>query len=635
MLGVGATLRHIATKGSGGDVPVPFSMSDLFANNVDGIWLDPSVGAASVSAVKNHLPYNATLNGGNWANVNASTTSGLSDPFGQSNAVRITDNVANSYHMKINQNLETPKSGYVTLSCYLKAESLTGVRITYQQSTFNFTEITNLDGTPTLDQTDGRTITSVGNDWFLFTHRFYAYEAVSAVFYIMTLKNGSFVYSGTGESVLVCAPQVNIGYDSFPDFALKFNSGDISGDLLSDYPNHNLFADSSGNNAVVAYGNPIGKMLDSSGNANHTTQSVNADRPILVSYPRSGRRNILPKSQFLDWTETNIDAGVFYTNNGTDDHLPDPDGNNDATFLTVDGTASSSKISKTQHLRGGHYWLTMYVKKPSVNGSSYVYLTSGNNETWFNLSTATIGHDEHSDSFVTSAGNGWYRIGVKDNHSTGNISLAIGLSDLNNSTSATTAKQIHYYGVQLESGASYTDAQKVIENYYVTENGYANIAGIQFYDGNHLEVPLTTSASPMTFLAGVDHVSRLGYPSSSFIYNSDGNPIGISNRLSADGRIGFYDGSSKYGTSDSFEKQVITYKIESNDAEVRVNGSQIYTNSNQNQVSLSGTSTLGGASTSSELNGVIYQFLIRVQSTTAGEISNAETYFATKTGESF
>ena len=628
MLGVGATLRHIATKGSGGDVPVPFSMTDLFSNNVDGIWLDPSVGASNISTVKNHLPHNTTLSGGSWVNINTTTTTGLSDPFGGTNAVRITDNATNSFHMPINQAFVTPKNGYVTLSCYFKAESISGVRITYQQSTFNVTEITNLDGTPTLNETDGRTITDVGNGWFLFTHKFYKYEGEAATFYIMTLKNGAFQYSGTGESVLICAPQVNIGYESLPDFALKFNSGYISDDLLSDYANHNLFEDSSGSNAVAAYGKPIGKILDSSGNANHPTQSVSSDRPILVSYPRSGRRNILSRSQFLEWAGTNIDAGVFYT---TDDHLSDPDGSDDATFLTVNGTVSSSKISKTQHLKGGHYWLTMYVKKPSVNGAAYVYLTSGNNDTWFNLSTATIGHDEHSDSFVTSVGDGWYRIGVKDNHSTGNIDLAIGLSDSNNSTSATDAKQVNYYGVQLESGASYTNSQKVFADYYVTENGYENIAGIQFYDGNHLEVPLTSSASPMTFIAGVDHVSRLGYPSSSYIYSSDGNPIRISNRLSVDGRIGFYDGSSKYGTGDSFEKQVITYKIESNDAKIRVNGSQIYTNSNQNQVALSGTSTLGGASTSSELNGVIYQFLIRVQSTTDGEISNAETYFASKT----
>lgn len=637
MLGVGATLRHIATKGSGSNVPVPFAIADLFANGEDGVYYDPSIGGSNIKSIKNYIPKNGAINQTPWIPVNCTITDGISDPFGGTGAFRITDNSSNATHMPYSPAFEVPNSGYVTMSCYVKAESITGLRITYQDSQFLITEITNLDGTPTLSQTSNRALTDVGGGWYLFTHKFYKYTSNYGNFYIMTMKNGAFAYSGTGESAVIYAPQINIAQDSFPDFSLKINTGTIDSDFLSEYPSHNLY-ESAFTSPVIYYGAAVGGLKDSSGNNNNATQNTSADRPILVNNPSSGRRNILSKSEFLNWSETNIDSGIFETQSAgaqdVDDHLTDPDGNENATFLTVSGNVNQAKISNTQYLKSGHYWFTAYVKKPTVDGVSYVYLTSGNNSTWFNLSTAIVGHDEHSDSFVTSAGNGWYRIGVKDNHgSNSDVSLKIGLSDSDNSQSATDGKQVHYYGVQLESGATYTNMQRVIQDYYVTESGFGDITGLQCYDANHLDMTFTSSASPFTFIAAVDHVKREFFGTYSYIY-AVATPFSLNKRHANDARVGYTTASgSNYGTADAFDKQVITYPLYNNDHSIRVNGTVIYTDTSQSEIALTGTSTLGGGTFATSLNGVVYQFLIRKAQSSASEIASAESRIGAKTGE--
>ena len=55
-----------------------------------------------------------------------------------------------------------------------------------------------------------------------------------------------------------------------------------------------LFQDAAGTIPVTAVEQPVGKILDKSGNGNHATQSVTASRPVL-----SARKNLLVATDVL------------------------------------------------------------------------------------------------------------------------------------------------------------------------------------------------------------------------------------------------------------------------------------------------------------------------------------------------
>ena len=67
-----------------------------------------------------------------------------------------------------------------------------------------------------------------------------------------------------------------------------------------------LFQDSAGTTPVTAVEQPVGRILDKSGNGNHAFQSTSASRPVL-----SARYNLLTKTEQFDdavWTKANATA---------------------------------------------------------------------------------------------------------------------------------------------------------------------------------------------------------------------------------------------------------------------------------------------------------------------------------------
>ena len=88
-----------------------------------------------------------------------------------------------------------------------------------------------------------------------------------------------------------------------------------------------MFQDAAGTTPVTAMEQPVGKVLDISGNGNHATQSVTASRPVI-----SARYNLLTKSERFSespWMQNNTVT--------VDNAAVSPIGNNTAAIITASG----------------------------------------------------------------------------------------------------------------------------------------------------------------------------------------------------------------------------------------------------------------------------------------------------------
>lgn len=112
-----------------------------------------------------------------------------------------------------------------------------------------------------------------------------------------------------------------------------------------------MFQDSAGTTPVTAVNQPVGKILDKSGNNHHAMMAVAANRPQLVGTPETYGSELLP-ALGAGWT-----AGAGWTNLGV-------------------ATSASSDLSVTISLDvGSMYELTYTVTKTS--GNLYPKLTGG------------------------------------------------------------------------------------------------------------------------------------------------------------------------------------------------------------------------------------------------------------------
>ena len=73
----------------------------------------------------------------------------------------------------------------------------------------------------------------------------------------------------------------------------------------------NLYQDSAGTTPCTAVGDPIGKVLDTSGRGNHLTQSTSTKRPTLGRMPATGVRNLLVNTATLSTQNVTTVAGSY------------------------------------------------------------------------------------------------------------------------------------------------------------------------------------------------------------------------------------------------------------------------------------------------------------------------------------
>lgn len=167
-----------------------------------------------------------------------------------------------------------------------------------------------------------------------------------------------------------------------------------------------LYQDAAGTIPVTAVGQPVGKILDKSGNGNHATQSITASRPTL-----SARYNQLLKSEDLSATEWDKSNNVTVQSNVA----TGPDGSLTADKLVASNVNTAHAIFQNSPIYIG----TAYTKMYRVKAGEYKYvqlaLSTGFESSYycnFDLENGVVGSTKGIVGTIIAIGNGWFECSV-------------------------------------------------------------------------------------------------------------------------------------------------------------------------------------------------------------------------------
>ena len=202
-----------------------------------------------------------------------------------------------------------------------------------------------------------------------------------------------------------------------------------------------MFQDSAGTTPVTAVEQPVGLMLDKSGNGNHAYQTTATSRPVL-----SARYNLLTKTEQFDnaaWTKANVALTV----NGA----VAPDGTTTADLVYPSSTGSATAIYQGFALPAGSYSVSFALK---AAGKRWVAV-DGTNTTaaaYFDLQDGVVGTVAAGHAaFISSLGSGWYRCTVTNTTPGGYGYFAVRPVDADGTTSVTAngTSGIYIWGASL------------------------------------------------------------------------------------------------------------------------------------------------------------------------------------------
>lgn len=238
-----------------------------------------------------------------------------------------------------------------------------------------------------------------------------------------------------------------------------------------------MFQDSTGTTPVTAVEQPVGRILDKSGNANHATQATAASRPTYRA-----RYNLLTYSEQFNnaaWTK----AGLNTT--GTPpwvDVTTAPDGTNTADQLIELATLDQHVIYQNQTVVAGTYTFSVYAK--STGGaqrwiSMYPQGTGVVAYAIFDINAGAVtltGGAQYVSSSVSSVGNGWFRCSVTFTSGAVSVANVVYLSNASNTQApvytGNGSSGAYIWGAQLLTAADVT----------ATGNAYQRIAAATVYD---------------------------------------------------------------------------------------------------------------------------------------------------------
>ena len=175
-----------------------------------------------------------------------------------------------------------------------------------------------------------------------------------------------------------------------------------------------LYQDAAGTTPVTAVEQPVGKILDKSGNGYHATQSITASRPVL-----SARYNLLTKTEDFSnavWiknsTSTQINASIAPDGTLSADRVWASSG---AIMTGNDGVGQIGSVNVTSN--GAPYTLSFYAK---ADGLNYIRIREGANtgaRVKINLTDGSFsGENGWNESIFTvktsKANNGFLRIEI-------------------------------------------------------------------------------------------------------------------------------------------------------------------------------------------------------------------------------
>jgi len=380
----------------------------------------------------------------------------------------------------------------------------------------------------------------------------------------------------------------------------------------------------------------------------HATQPTSTKRPIYARHPEGGIRNLLNYTEQFDngyWTK----QGSTITANAT---------------IAPDGTTTADKVSATST----NSWLKRTFNTSNLLTFSCYYKAAGNNTVRHNfytgvdryivisLSDGSVITGTGTTSYeVEDAGNGWWRVSITVQGSGSTIQQAQPARYYSGATNGTDgvyawatiqqAQPARYYsgatngtdgvyawGAQLEEAAEASNYQKVVTDIDVTESGVGEVYYLKFdgTDDSMFINNLTSSSTPITSLFGYSATNAESTTSKYLLDIQSGRTV----FAVKEGVILYYDGAWSEFDADAEVIKVLTYDLVEDDAKIRIDGTQEYSDTTYDQQAIGGTIKLFTAIDNDGrcVGGNMYQTILRAAESTDEEIAKAETFVANKTG---
>ena len=373
---------------------------------------------------------------------------------------------------------------------------------------------------------------------------------------------------------------------------------------------------------------------------NHAIQTTSVNRPILARHPEGGIRNLLSYTQEFDngyWTKS---QSAITPNTATA-----PDGTQTADKFVESAANSNHYLQGDASLNGTATTGTCYVK---AGERTFVRLrlagTSSSVRAWFNLSNGTVDSvDAGGTAAIEDAGNGWYRCSLIETGNTNSGSASLQLfvqtaGSFQTSYIGDGTSGIYIWGAQLEEGSTATQYQHVTDDlrYDITEPFGANSLNYLKFDGVSDGMSLTGLTSPSTPITAWFGYSATNAESSAnkFLIDIQAGRTVFAASTDFAGNIGYFDGLWRSFNADANAIKVLTYDLVENDAKIRVDGTQEYSDTTYDQKLISGDVSLFSRF-SNDMNhvaGNLYSCILRAAESTDKEIASTESYVAKKTG---
>jgi hypothetical protein len=355
----------------------------------------------------------------NWSaascSVSTNTTANPLDGAVNADTITFTGGTTNKYVIQ-----SFSFNGNYTASVYLKAGTNQFVQFLLGSDAAVYVNFDLVNGTRSGAFGSSADIVSVGNGWYRCSMSF-------------TSTIGTHVFISAVDSLSAFRFNTTTSTGTLFAFGYQLETGDIATDYIAT------------TSTAVSVG-PVSGLprLDYSGGASC---------PSLLLEPQ--RTNLVTFSESFD------NAGWYKANNiaVTANAGISPDGYTNADLLYG---ASSGTISSVQINLGAAsvatYTNSIFVK---YSGKQWFYILemSGNGGgNFFDIQNGVLGAQNYgSGAFITSYGNGWYRIGFSQALTSGNVYAIYGVSNGNNTyvNTASGTDGALIYGAQAEPNASY------------------------------------------------------------------------------------------------------------------------------------------------------------------------------------
>ena len=336
----------------------------------------------------------------------------------------------------------------------------------------------------------------------------------------------------------------------------------------------------------------------------HATQPTSTKRPIYARHPEGGIRNLLNYTEQFDNGYWNKLASTVNPNAGIA-----PDGTQTADRLNFT-TSSSSRVEVTIFPSPTNVPMVMSIWLKSESGNQ----------------TVQIG--EQTKSTVTATTE-WQRFTHSYNDPDGYIYPRIENSDDG------VARSVLAWGAQVEEATEASNYQKVVNRHDVTESGVGEVYYLKF-DGTDDGMLINNLTSPSTPLTALFGYSATNAESGTYKLLLDIQTFRTILAISTDvtGQIGYYDGAWSSFNADANAIKVLTYDLVEDDAKIRIDGTQEYSDTTYDQQAIIGSVHLFSGAIAGDfyVAGNMYQTILRAAESTDEEIAKAETYVANKTG---